>query len=164
MWSSVEWYRAWRHRGKQWKAPRDTKGKGPSWIIWDHLDFVWTLLTNCYTVWWGKWWSASQERSARVATLIKTFKTREWDHPGPQHPSTMKIWKEMKEMTKNPRVMSLKKFALVISLEISKLFSFPSKWPAVWDRLQPPATWYSSSTCQFCWICWISLLSYLKFY
>jgi hypothetical protein len=26
-----------------------------------------------------------------VATLIKTFKTREWDHPGPQHPSTMKI-------------------------------------------------------------------------
>jgi hypothetical protein len=41
----------------------------------------------------------------------------------------------MKEMTKNPRVMSLKKFALVISLEISKLFSFPLGMANPNDRL-----------------------------
>ena len=35
-----------------WKAMESTKGKGPSWIIWDHLDTIWTLWTNCYTVWW----------------------------------------------------------------------------------------------------------------
>lgn len=101
MWSSVEWYRAWRHRGKQWKAPRVRDQVGSSGTIWTPFGLCEQIVTQFGDVWWGKWWSASQERSARVATCCNPHQNIQNSWMGPPRPSTSLNHEDLKRNERN---------------------------------------------------------------